>query len=382
MFNETQGHVEGLPRAEVALVLGSSTGGVGRHVVELAAGLRSRHGVTVYGPVATEELFRFSAVCPFVPIEVGDHPRPLRDLVAAYRLRRRASRVDVVHAHGVRAGALTALALLGRRQHAQLVVSWHNAVRTNSEGRGRGGWSFATVLQRWVVARADLLLAVSPDLVNDLRALGTTRVERALIAFPVGPATRAPEEVRASLEIDPAAAIILAVGRLHPQKNLGSLIAAAELIPISDGRHVVVVIAGDGPMRAPLEAAAMASSADVRLLGYRDDVADLLGAADVVVMPSAWEGWPLAAAQALAAGRPLVATAVGGLPELVGTAGLLVPPDDPSALASAIDQVVSDPDLAAHLGGLARQRAEHLPTAIDVTASVIAAYQSVLGRRQ
>jgi glycosyltransferase involved in cell wall biosynthesis len=98
----------------------------------------------------------------------------------------------------------------------------------------------------------------------------------------------------------------------------------------------------------------------------------------VVVMPSRWEGWPLAAAEVLGAGRPLVATAVGGLPELVGDAAFLVPADDPGALAAAIQGVLADPSLANRLSQAATRRAAQLPTTEDVVGQVLSAYGHAL----
>ncbi|MDQ1485027.1 MAG: hypothetical protein QOJ62_720, partial [Actinomycetota bacterium] len=113
-------------------------------------------------------------------------------------------------------------------------------------------------------------------------------------------------------------------------------------------------------------------------IGDRDDVPDLVSAADVVVMPSRWEGWPLTAAEVLGAGRPLVATAVGGLPSLVGDAALLVPPEDPRALAAAIQSVLADPSVASRLSDAAQRRAAQLPTSDDVVRQVLATYEQAI----
>jgi len=95
-------------------------------------------------------------------------------------------------------------------------------------------------------------------------------------------------------------------------------------------------------------------------------------------MPSRWEGWPLAAAEVLGAGRPLVATRVGGLPELVGDAGLLVEPEDSGDLADALARVLTDPQLAADLAARARLRAAQLPNDVDVIRQILLCYQRTL----
>jgi glycosyltransferase involved in cell wall biosynthesis len=125
----------------------------------------------------------------------------------------------------------------------------------------------------------------------------------------------------------------------------------------------LVAIAGEGPLVAPLRARARAAGLDTAFLGQRGDVPALLAAADVVVVPSEWEGQPLVVQEALRAGRPIVASRVGGIPDLTGDDGaLLIPPGDPGELAAAVLAVLDDPGLAARLAAAASARADTLPT--------------------
>ena len=128
-------------------------------------------------------------------------------------------------------------------------------------------------------------------------------------------------------------------------------------------------------MRAGLASAAP----DVRWLGHRDDVADLLAAADVVVLPSRWEARSLTAQQALLAGRPLVASAVGGLPALLGNGALLVPPGDPEALAAAVRSLLDDPAAAAELVARGRAVAAGWPDEDATVRQVAAVHAELLG---
>lgn len=156
------------------------------------------------------------------------------------------------------------------------------------------------------------------------------------------------------------APILLVPARLHPQKRHVDLLAAlAHLAPrLPD---LQVLCAGDGPLRDRLEALARSAGLDdrVRFLGHREDLPTLLAAADLVVLPSRIEGLPLAILEAQASGRAVLATAVGGLPELIqdGRTGRLVPPGRPAALADAIASLLSDRPALEAMGARARAQA-------------------------
>jgi glycosyltransferase involved in cell wall biosynthesis len=201
-------------------------------------------------------------------------------------------------------------------------------------------------------AAADAVVAVSEYVAARQRTAGRVPAERIQVVpnpVSVPDAVRPAAEVRASLGLAPGRRLVAAAGRLTPEKGFADLIAAADALP----PDVDVLVFGDGPERAGLEAqrAALRTGARVRLAGQRPDAAEYVAAADVCVVPSRWEeAFCLAAAEPLARGRPLVATRVGAIPELVrdGVTGLLVPPADPPALAGALQRLLDAPDLATH----------------------------------
>jgi glycosyltransferase involved in cell wall biosynthesis len=372
---------------KVAFVLGTTTGGTGRHVRTLAAGCATR-GVAaeVFGPAQTDRDFGFSGVAGvgFTEVHLADRPRVLRDLRAIARLRRllAAWRPDVVHAHGLRAGALAAIATAFvrptvYRARPALVVTVHNAP-------GAGGLTGAIyrVLELIVARRADSVLCVSPDLEARMRAAGARRVGHAVV-----PAVSRdlPADVSAQTRPAPGAGalagtgvrrpVVLAVGRLAPQKGFTTLLNAAarwrDLAP-----EPVLAIVGEGPLEAQLKHQAAELGLAVQFTGSRRDVPALLGSADVFVLPSLWEGQPLIVQEALRAGVPVVATRVGGTPELTGEdAALLVPPGDPARLAAAVRSVLTDPGLAARLREAAGQRARLLPGEDDAVTAALAEYR-------
>ncbi len=165
--------------------------------------------------------------------------------------------------------------------------------------------------------------------------------------------------VRTELGLAGDATVLLAVASLHDRKGLDVLLEALARLA-QEGRRPVLWIAGEGPRRAALEQLAVRRgvTGQVHFLGQRADVADLLGACDVFVLPSRREGLGVAALEAMALGRAVVASCSGGLAESVQheRTGLLVPPGDPEALALALGRLLTDPALARRLGEAGPQR--------------------------
>ena len=405
---------------KLAFVLGTSTGGTARHVRMLAAGCAARGvRVEVFGPAQTDRDFAFDGAGPgvgFTAVEIADRPRLPGDLRAIGRLRRllRAWEPDAVHAHGLRAGALAAIAVAFARTPAgrpPLVVTVHNAPPA-------GGVTSAIyrVLELIVARGADSVLCVSADLEDRMRAAGARRVDHAVVpAAPIPltadvPAETRPEiradvpaqtraeiradvpaetraeiradvpaetraEIRAEFGARPGQALVLGAGRLAAQKGFGLLLDAAarwdDIEPVP-----LLVIAGEGPLAAGLRSRAVSLGLTVRFAGQRADVPALLAAADVFVLPSAWEGQSLVLQEALRAGVPIVATRVGGNPEVAGEdAAILVPADDAPRLADAVRTVLGDPALAARLRRAAADRAAGLPGEDAAVDAALAEYR-------
>jgi glycosyltransferase involved in cell wall biosynthesis len=377
---------------KLALILGTSSGGTARHVKMLAVGCAVRGlRVEVFGPAQTDRDFGFSGAAGdpaadrvgFTAVDIADRPRVAGDLRAIARLRRllRAWRPDVAHAHGLRAGALTAIAVAFIRPTVHdpkpaLVVTVHNAPPAG----GTAG-AIYRILELIVARNADSVLCVSADLEDRMRAAGARRVGHAVVPAPV--ASPAPDvsaetrAIRAEFGAAPGQAIVLAAGRLAAQKGFGLLLDAAtrwgDIQP-----EPLLVIAGSGPLAAELEARAASLGLSVRFAGQRADVPALLAAADVFVLPSTWEGQALILQEALRAGVPIVATRAGGNPEVAGEdAAILVPPGDAEALADAVRAVLGDPGLATRLRKAAAARAHDLPDEDAAVAAALAEYRHV-----
>jgi glycosyltransferase involved in cell wall biosynthesis len=362
----------------VTEVLATSTGGVGTHVRSILAPLQAAGAtVQVCGPRATDALFRFSSTgAAFTPVGISAGLAPQADARAVADLRRALAGTDVVHAHGLRAGLVAAAARRLAPGRPQLVLTLHNALPE------RGGVLRAVLgaLERTTIRGADLVLAASGDLADNARRLGARDVRMAPVsAPPLPPVRRSRAEVRAELGPADGRPLVVAVGRLHPQKGYEVLLDAAARWAAGDEPVPLVAIAGDGPLHDRLAGRIAAERLPVTLLGRRDDVADLLSAADVCVLPSRWEARSLTAQEALRVGTPLVATRTGGLPELLGDAAELVPVGDAGALADAVDRLLADPAHAARLVRAGRRQAAGWPDESATARQLVAVYHELLG---
>jgi glycosyltransferase involved in cell wall biosynthesis len=359
-------------RPHVLLVVAEVAGGIAAHVRALACDLSSLDvDVTVMAPASSLELLRLE------PSGVEVVAAPVGSLTprAAWEVRRQLRRAigpsTVVHAQGLRAGATP-----GVPRGVPLVATWHNTPLGNAAWRR----AYAAV-ERRVARRATVVLAASTDLLARARAAGSADARLVLVGSPV-PATPSPsrDQVRAELGIGPDLPIVLAVGRLQRQKRLDVLVAAAAGWPATGAGARRVVVAGDGPARDALQAQIDETGAPVTLLGARDDVAELMAAADVVVLTSEWEARSLVAQEALRAGVPLVCSAVGGLPDLVADAAVLVPVGDSLAVRVAVDRVLSDPELLTALVERGRRLAVTWPTDLQVANEHRNLYLDLLSR--
>jgi len=358
----------------IATVLATSTGGVGTHVRAILPGLLASGAlVRVCGPPATDELFGFGETrAQFRPVCIAAGLAPPQDARALIGLRRALRGADLIHAHGLRAGLLCVLA----RPNAPVVVTLHNALLGPPGLRKR----LNRALEQIVVRGADVVLAASLDLAEHARELGGSDIRSAPVsAPPLPPPTLSRERVRAELGVPEHAPVLLSVGRLHQQKGYDTLLnAAGAWRARSDGLRVL--IAGDGPLHGQMSERIEREALPVTLLGRRSDVSNLLAASDMVVLTSRWEARALVVQEAMRAGRPVVATAVGGIPELIGHgAGILIPPSDPSALQEAVREVLGDPARAAALAAAGVAAAATWPTVDDTVAHLKALYTELLG---
>jgi glycosyltransferase involved in cell wall biosynthesis len=197
------------------------------------------------------------------------------------------------------------------------------------------------------------------------------------VAAPAIPEVRTPSAaVRESLGIGDGP-LVLTVGRLASQKDYPTLLSVAAEVA-KDRPDVEFLVVGDGPLRDNLQARIDAEGLPVRLLGHRDDVADLLGAADAFLLTSHWEARALVLQEALQVGVPVVATAVGGVPELVGDSAILAFPGDSRALADGVRKVLDDPAAAAAMRTEGLELAAGWPDEDEVAKNLLDIYAGLV----
>lgn len=331
---------------------------------------------------------RLLELMPDRPADVGPYPVELRgprDLAGARRLVRvlRDERVAIVHSHMFQASRLAS------------PLAWLAGVRTTVETphireHWRKGWikgSFAIdrLVGRFVTRYIAVSEANAEYLINQKRLprRKVTVVRNGIALERFDPAQVAPPRLRESLGLAPEAPVVLVAARLEPQKGHRVLLDAWPAV-LGVFPRARLVLLGEGGERAALEhqAARLGIDTTVTFAGYQANVPEWLALADFTVLPSFFEGLPLAALESLAAGRPVVATAVDGTTEVVldQATGLLVPPGATAPLAAAICRLLAAPDFARELGRAGRQRVERLFSEERQVEETEAVYEAALGR--
>ena len=359
-----------------------AAGGVCAHIRQVSQLLaKDGHQVLLAGPsnVISPAPGAVGGAClRTYQIYIGARPSGA-DLKALRQLKQLAATVEVIHAHGLRAGALAVLAAkcLPAAKRPRVVVTLHNLPVGSAPTRLVG-----QALHLVVVKGADYVLTVSPDLLEKAKQLGLKAGEIAVVPAPArgcmdhaaqpeisqdsaqsldaGSGVDSGSGYGASSDTDyDAAPCLLTIARLAPQKGLDLLLEAATLIK-QRGIDFTWLVAGDGPLKAQLNQQIDDAALPVKLLGRREDIGALLSQADVVVQTSYWEGQPLTLREAMQAGRAIVATDVGGSAYTLAGCGQLVEPQA-GPLADAVVAVISDPKRRETLEAASRDAVAKIP---------------------
>jgi glycosyltransferase involved in cell wall biosynthesis len=366
---------DGRPVKVLRVIARLNMGGPALHVAYLSEGLRERGYDTtlVAGTLARGE-DSMSFVAEELGVRVERVPElsreisPLRDIRAILRLAQliRRERPQILHTHTAKAGAVGRIAALaaGEARPPIIVHTFHGHVLRGYFDPVRA-YGFR-LLERWLATKSTALIAVSPQVRDDLVDLGVAPREKfAVIRLGIELDERisAPEgaraETRRQLGVPPDAFVVGWIGRMTGVKNTEEVLAALKLLR-DRGIDAYLCMVGDGPDREGLERRAHELGVVKRclFLGYQEEVARFYAAFDGMILPSVNEGTPVSAIESLAAGRPVVATRVGGVPDVVedGEDGFLVDPGATGQLADRLEQLARDPELRARMGERGRSR--------------------------
>ena len=348
-----------------------NVGGPARHVLLIDRGLRDRGWETllIHGEIdGGESELRLDAGTGPPRQRLTSLVRPVRPLADARALAGligiiRRYRPHLVHTHLSKAGLVGRTAALLARPRARRVHTFHGTVFGNYFGAE--ATAAIVRVERFLGHRTDRIIALGESQRRELVEYRVAPEER-LAIVPLGLdlqrfGGRGRAEARAALEIPTDREVVVAAGRLVPIKRLDRLVTAfASVRRRRPAAHLYLI--GDGHERPALEAQVRAAQLDdgVTFVGWVDEVADWYAASDVVALSSDREGTPLALIEAAAAARPVVATAVGGVADVVadGETGYLVGADDVNGLAEALERLLGNPELAEQMGHAAPARAE------------------------
>jgi glycosyltransferase involved in cell wall biosynthesis len=339
-----------------------------QHLIDLIKGLdRNRFEPVVIAPPGHkmgDELLKIGT--PIYEADFPGRPNPIKVTRAVCRLAKLFKKLepDIIHAHGHMA---TMVGIPARRLTARttpIIVSVHN-YPSYQEARGFKR-AFGTTVQRFLSHRASYLIAVSEDIrlnmVNeegiDPATIVTVHNGIDLADLPERPKTAAINDVRKRHGIRADEKVVGAIGRLVAFKGFSVLLEAVALLKVKRRRFKVMIV-GRGPENENLERqiATLGIKDVVIMPGFVPDIAPYFAISDVFVVPSIREPFGLIVLQAMAAGRPVVGANAGGIPEIIrdGVTGILVPPNDASALTEAIDGLLDDANRCRRLAAAAEQ---------------------------
>jgi glycosyltransferase involved in cell wall biosynthesis len=375
-----------------------NVGGPALHVTYLSSGLASRGYDTtlVAGTIAPgEESMAFVAERAGVDVVtvqgLSREVSPLRDLLAAIRLAAviRRVRPQILHTHTAKAGAVGRVAaVLAGRSRPIVVHTFHGHVLRGYFGPA--GSRVFRLIETALARATDVLVAVSPQVRDELVRLGIAPAAKFTVVrlgIELEPRVRCsddPATIRKRLGIGDERFVVGWFGRMTAVKRTEDLLDALSVLR-DRGVDALLLLVGDGADRARLEEQAfrLGLARHCLFLGYQEDVAPWYAACDAVALTSANEGTPVTIIEALAAGRPVVATDVGGVPDVVadGVDGFLVEPRDTVAFADRLERLAADPALRAAMAQKGRTRALARYSVERLVEDVDTLYRSLLAER-
>ena len=344
-------------------------GGVETHILSLLSrSAKAGRRWIVMAPVSPLFKARAEALGAEIATWKPAHAMDPLALIGLIRLLNRYN-VDILHAHSARAAIFGQLAASLTRK--KMIVTFHQPMLAFAYTNGSMGdcryWLWLYIAIAKVLNRlfTDRIIHVSNRVRQEACELGLapldkTAVVRNGIDLSKFLAGKPEKNCRREMDVDDRTVVVCCVGRLHDQKGIDVLIDALQMIG-PEKRNLQAWIVGDGSKRSELSEQVVRAGLDksVRFLGFRKDIPDILRASDIFVLPSRFEADPMSIMEAMAVGLPCVVTDTGENDYLVrqGRNGFVVPPEDPEALARALEKIASAPDIRRRMGRASKKRA-------------------------
>jgi glycosyltransferase involved in cell wall biosynthesis len=368
------------------------------HVIRPAAGGMKNHVISLIRH-ANRDIFEPMAACPpgemaeelaalgisVFTIPLAGELSPARDLQAIKSIKGLLNKncIQILHAHSSKAALVGRVAARLAGTPAVFFTAHNSIFYDHWPAWKKGAMAWA---ERFLAGHTTKIIAVSGVLRKELLERERIDPGRVITIYNgIDPVpyldSQSRAEVRQSLGLAPEAKVVGAVARLAPQKGVAYFVRAAAIL--ARDRGISFLMVGDGPLRDELEAEAHKLGISDRIVfaGHRRDVGKILSCLDMLVLPSVTEGLPLIILEAMAAARPVVAAAVGGVPEVVedGVTGILVRPGDEHALADAVSRLIAAPDMARFMGRAGRKRVQEHFTVSGMVRRTEKLYLSAFG---
>ncbi|MCL5290231.1 MAG: glycosyltransferase family 4 protein [Bacillota bacterium] len=378
-----------MTRIKVLHVVRPAAGGMKNHLINLIQYTdQTRFDVAVACPPNTALWDELAALgVRTIPISLVGEISPTRDYAAVHSLVKylHQSGTTILHAHSSKGALVGRLAAMLARTPV-VIFTAHNSI-FYEEWPGWKKKLFATV-EKFLARFTDKIITVSDALKQELMeweglpAKQLTTIYNGIEAdkFNIKADTKA---IRRSLKIPDLGPVVGTIARLAPQKGISHFLKAASLLKEYQVNFLVV---GDGPLMETLkqEASELGLQNRVLFAGRREDIAEILSILDIFVLPSVTEGLPLTVLEAMAAGKPVVATRVGGVPEAIveGKTGLVVAPKDPEALAVALAGLMGERDRLLRMGANGQKHVVEKFTVKMMVDKTMDLYQQLLTEKK
>lgn len=366
-----------------------AAGGMKEHLVSLLKNMdRQKYRIYLacpWDPAFNQEVAHLEVT--IVNVDLAGEFKPLADLKASWQMVKylRQFKIDILHIHSSKAGLVGRLAAIVARTPA-VVFTVHNFILYDYMSKTKKK-IFATV-EALLARCTDQIIAVSRALAKGLvedEGIPDDKIAAIYNGIDLEPfdAPIHKAKVLEALGLDPQKPVVGTVARLAPQKGIKYLLAAAQIVQ-AQLPQVQFLIVGDGPLLSELQSQqAKLGLTGVVFAGYLDDIAPVMKALDIFVLPSVTEGLGLTILEAMAAEKPVIATAVGGIPEVVTEeTGILVPAADVAELGRALIRLLQDAGLQADMGAQGKQRVREQFSLDYMLTETEKVYEQVLVQNQ